>query len=275
MGSFEILQLIITGLYLLAAILFFTGVFANRERLRALSSWMAVVAFGLHTVDIGAVLFMHRGAALASGNFYFSLFAWSLILIYFVVWWRLRSHFLGLTASPLALILFFSSTAVQHLTVTMPKKLTVLFVGMHIGTLFLSMALLAMAFGAGMAFMYLDRKIKAKEKLEGFRKEMPSLETFDKVNHWAIVAGFPLYTFGLVSGFIWGRQTWGKVFTWDPKEIIAVFIWFAFAFLFHQRLIYGWKGRKPARLAIWVFLFTLVSMVGVNFLLPTHHSFKP
>jgi hypothetical protein len=46
--------------------------------------------------------------------------------------------------------------------------------------------------------------------------------------------------------------------------------------MFHQRLAYGWRGRKPAVLVIGVFLLMIVSMLGINFLVPTtFHGFKP
>jgi ABC-type uncharacterized transport system permease subunit len=49
-----------------------------------------------------------------------------------------------------------------------------------------------------------------------------------------------------------------------------------FAYLFHQRVAYGWRGRKPAVMTIAVFLLTVLSMLGINFLVPTtFHGFKP
>jgi ABC-type transport system involved in cytochrome c biogenesis permease subunit len=52
-------------------------------------------------------------------------------------------------------------------------------------------------------------------------------------------------------------------------------VWFLYALLFHQRVMLGWRGRKTAVLLIWVFAISVVSLVGINFLAPSHHSFKP
>ena len=91
---------------------------------------------------------------------------------------------------------------------------------------------------------------------------------------WAARIGFPLYTVSMLAGFLWASFTWKKIISWDPKEIVSIIVWIVFALLFHQRMVLGWRGKKPAKTAIVLFLLCLASLVGVNFLLPTHHSFR-
>jgi len=273
MSSLELLRITVAALYLVGTLLFFGGIFLSRDGLKKAAAWFAILGFGLHTVVLGADLASHSFKTLPRG-FYVKLLSWSIVALFFVAWWRLKLQFLAFVASPLALLLFVFSLTLREQKAVMPESLSGLFFGLHIGSLFLSMALLGIAFGAGVVFLHLDRKIKAKERLTGFRKDLPALAVFDKVNHWAVLFGFPLFTLGMLSGFVWARVTWGKVLSWDPKEVLSIFIWLLFALLFHQRIILGWKGRKPARLLIWVFLFTVISLVGVNIFLPTHHSFQ-
>ncbi|ACV68751.1 cytochrome C assembly family protein [Desulfohalobium retbaense] len=268
-------ELCIIALYLLATILYFTGVIRQRNRLKQLAQTLAVAGFGLHTLDLGLVFFRPGAPAIVQGQFYISLLAWTFLAIYFLLWRKLRLEFLALTAAPLALILFTSSMAVTTERLAVPAKLSSLWFGLHVGTFFLSIALLAMAFGAGIVYLYVDKKIKTKAKLSSLNKDMPALTSVDQANRWAVMLGFPLYTLGLFSGFAWARFTWGRIFSWDPKEIVSLLIWFLFAYLFHQRLAMNWTGRKPAKLAIWIFVLTILSLWGVNFLLPTHHSLQP
>ncbi|MBI9111387.1 inner membrane protein YpjD [Maridesulfovibrio ferrireducens] len=274
MTLFEFFQYVIIALYLMGMTFFIAGTLKNNQVMGKLGNLCAIGGFALHSLDLLLAVTLYKSTVLTGGFFYFSLLGWSFILVYFALWWKVRNTFFALTASPLALLLFIASLAAQSLKVTLPAHLAGLFIGLHIGTIFVSIALMAMAAGAGVAFIYLNNKIKTKANLTSLGKEMPSLNTFDRVNHWAIMIGFPLYTLGLAAGFLWARGTFTKMFSWDPKEIVTLLVWFLFAFLFHQRTVVGWRGRKPAILVIIVFVITMISLWGINFFIPTHHSFK-
>jgi ABC-type transport system involved in cytochrome c biogenesis permease subunit len=57
--------------------------------------------------------------------------------------------------------------------------------------------------------------------------------------------------------------------------VVTIGIWLIYAYLFHQRLALGWQGRKPAKLAIFIFIVSVVSLLGINYFLPSHHTFRP
>lgn len=275
MTASRLFDLLIALLYLAGSVSYPLGLVLRRSNLKRVAVRTSVAAFVLHTLDLG-LRFAEVGAAnLQHGQFYMSLMAWVFVLTFFLLWWKLKHDFLAMVTAPLALILFSSSLAVRTQVLTVPDQFSALWFSLHVGTIFISLGLIAMAFGAGLAYLHLERMIKTKAKLPGFSKDLPSLETFDRANHWAVTVGFPLYTVSLLAGFVWASFTWKKVISWDPKELISIAIWILFALLFHQRMTLGWRGRKPARMAIAVFLLCLFSLVGVNFLLPTHHSFRP
>lgn len=273
MGFAELLPYAAAALYLVGSGGHICGIITRKERPKVAGGMVSGAGFALHGLSLGLGLAQAPALALASGEFYLSLFAWSLLLVLFILWVRLKLSFLGLIATPLALVLLLGSQAVTAARVPMPSSLAGLFFGLHIGTLFASMGLMAMACAAGAAYLKLERRIKSKEKLTGIWAALPSLDKLDAANRLAVTMGFPLYTVGLLSGFVWAGLTWHRFFSWDPKEITAVFIWLLFAYLFHQRLALGWRGRKTAWLAIWVFGLCLASMLGINFLVKTHHSF--
>ncbi|MDY7000673.1 MAG: cytochrome c biogenesis protein CcsA [Thermodesulfobacteriota bacterium] len=275
MDFFKALEIFIIALYFIGSVVFLAGMLGRKNALKKTAEFSALLGFALHTLYLGLYLGAHRIEALVHGNLYFNLLGWVFMLIFFLLWWKHKLEFLALIASPLALLLFLSSLSTTALKVKMPDALSGLFFGLHIALIFLSLAFLAMAFGAGLIFLHLEKKIKTKAKLTGFRKDLPALSTFDAANYWSVVAGFPLFTVGILSGFIWAKITWGRLISWDPKEIVSVFIWLCYAFLFHQRLALGWRGRKPAGMAILVFVLSVLSLVIVNFLTKSHHSFQP
>ena len=260
MGLFDTLHILIIVLYALGTLLFLTGISTGNDRLKRIAIWFAVLGFSFNTVDLAAILGSDP-TALSGGTFYFNILAWCVLAIYFFLWWRLRLEFLAITALPLALLLFVSSMALGGIRVVMPPQLTALFFGLHIGSLVLTLGALMMALGAGIAFIHYNRKLKTKAGLTSMGSTVPSLDKFDTVNRWAVVIGFPLYTLGLFSTFFWYWIAPDKHFTWDIMKIGSFAVWFLYAFLFHQRIVLGWRGRKPAILAIWVFAGMCISLI--------------
>lgn len=271
----DFLPMLVIGLYFLGTGLYVLGSVLRKERLKQGALVLAGCGFALHGADLAAQL-SAGSDALTSARFLFCLLGFGILIIFLLLWWRLRLRFLAVVALPLALVFYATANAATGTSASLPPMLSGLFFLLHIGTLFASMALLAMGFGAGVAFLHLEKRIKTKTGLKKFQQDMPSLDTFDKVNHWVVVLGFPLYSLGLVSGFVWAWLASKRVFSFDPKEILAIAVLCLFAGLFHLRLASGWRGRKPAVMGIVVFLLTVISVLGINFLVPTtFHGFKP
>ncbi|MGE4553867.1 MAG: cytochrome c biogenesis protein CcsA [Desulfovibrionaceae bacterium] len=255
----DLTHALVVGCYLAGTVLVLVGMATGNRRLKTLASVLALAGFVAHGADLAQAL---RGdTALLAAGFYLSFIAWVLLALYLVVWWRFRSPFLSLTALPLGLITYASSLAADGFKVMLPPALTGLFFGLHIGVLALALGLMALAFGAALAFLHVNRRIKSKASLTNLDKGMGSLETFDRINHFAVVAGFVLYTLGLVSSFAWILLTPGKKLIWDVMNVGALGVWLLFAVTFHQRLALGWKGRKPAIMAILVFLCMVVTLL--------------
>ena len=77
------------------------------------------------------------------------------------------------------------------------------------------------------------------------------LDLFDEINYRAVSLGYPLYTVGaLFAGAIWAEQAWGTFWSWDPKEVGSLLVWFFYSAVLHARYNRDWKGSRLAILSI-------------------------
>jgi ABC-type transport system involved in cytochrome c biogenesis permease subunit len=233
---------------------------------------LALAGFACQTLML--VLGFHKtlpgGLSLGA---YLQLLAWFLLLCGLLVWWRLHQEPLLLFSAPWGLILFTMSTPYLENLVNVPSSLHTPFYALHIGALFLSLALLVLAFVAGVLFLFLEGRIKKKRRIALFWQDMPAISILDKINAFATLTAFPLYTLGIVAGLLWAKPVFGNTITGDPKEVISLIIWLIFAVLFHNRLLRNWRGRKAAHLTVLIFILCLFSIFVVNTIMDTHHAF--
>lgn len=255
-------------LYSLGAFGIIIGTLSSRRQLKYIANRITLAGFCLHSVELALALYTLGFAEFSRGQF-MQLLAWCIIFIYIAAWRWLRLPFLGLTAAPLALLLYIlsmrSAKAGGNL---LPEHLSGLFFGLHIWSLYLSLGLLAMAFGSGLLFVYTENKLKKKMPLAEFTKDMPSLATYDKVNMLAVLAGFPLFTLGLMAGFVWAPMAVNLVES--PKTLVSLFVWMLYALLFYQRMALRYRGRKTAVMAIVIFCVSALSFV-IDYS-ASHHS---
>lgn len=272
MISFETVTNAILLLYALATCCGLAGMLARNGPAKKIAALLTLGGFVVQTVS----LVMGSHTALPGGlswGAYLQLMAWFLVLCGLLGWWRLKNETAALFAAPLGLIVFLMSHRFLITQVKLPESLSIYFYALHIGTLFLSLGLMALAFVAGLIFLQTEHKIKTKARIKGFRQDFPALSMLDTVNAITAFVGFPLYTIGLISGFVWAHPTFGSTISGDPKEIISIVAWLMYALLFHMRLSQGWRGRKPALLAVWLFGLSVFSILVVNSFMDTHHAF--
>ena len=258
--------------YGLASVAGIAGMVARSGFWRRTGCWLAAVGFACQTLLLALGFHKALPGGLSLGA-YLQMMAWFVVLCGMVAWLKLRQEAALVFAAPLGLMLFAMSAPYLQAVVQIPPSLKAPFYALHIGALFLSLGLMALAFAAGALFVFLEGRIKSKLYMKGFWQDMPALSMLDKINAATTATSFPLYTLGIVSGLIWAKPIFGATVTGDPKEVISIVIWLLSAALFNNRLTKGWKGRKPARLAVFIFILCLFSIIVVNTLMDTHHAF--
>jgi cytochrome c-type biogenesis protein CcsB len=102
---------------------------------------------------------------------------------------------------------------------------------------------------------------------------LPSAATLDRLAYRMIAFGFPIWTFGIITGAIWAESAWGRYWGWDPKETWSFVTWVVFAGYLHARATSGWKGRRAAVIALVGFASLLVTYYAVNLWIVGLHSY--
>lgn len=272
MLSPEIFTWLTIAIYFLASACGFCGMYSRSAGLRQAGCLLSLAAFLCQTVFL--ILGFHKAfpGGLSIGA-YLQMLAWFFLLCGIAAWWRLRQDALILLAAPFCFILFLMSAPFLQFAIKVPSTLRTPFYALHIGTLFLSLGLFFLAFIAGLLFLFLEKRLKSRKNMRGLWRDIPALSLLDKINSACALAGFPLYTIGILSGLFWAKPVFGSAFSGDPKEISSLLVWLLLAILFHNRLAKGWKGRKPALLVIAIFIISFFSIMVINAFFPTHHSF--
>ena len=272
MISPELSTLLTLCLYGAASLAGISGMLLRSAILRKTGCWLAGFGFLVQTLMLALGFHSTLPEGLSLGA-YLQMLAWFVLLCGLISRLRYRQEATLILSAPLALILFIMSAPYLAAVVKIPPQLSAPFYTLHIGALFLSLGLLTLASAAGCIFLFLEGRIKSKQAMKGFWQDMPALSLLDRINAFAVMTTFPLYTLGIVAGLVWAKPVFGATFNGDPKEVISLVVWLLLAALFHNRLTRGWRGRKPARLAVIIFGLCLFSIIVVNTFMETHHAF--
>lgn len=107
----------------------------------------------------------------------------------------------------------------------------------------------------------------------GVRRVLPSSRSLDLWSYRFVMIGFPIWTFGVICGAIWGEHAWGRYWGWDPKETFAFITWVIFAIYLHARVTYGWREKRAAIITAFGFAAILFTLYAVNLWIAGLHSY--
>ena len=195
----ELLPVLAIHLYALGTAAVVAGILARNEWLKRAALVLTVLAFTTHTLLLIAT-FMDDGFTGLTRSVYVQLLAWCITLSGLVAWLRWRYEALLLTVAPFSLLTFLIALLLRHAETPLPPVLSGMTFTIHIAAIFISIGLMALAFGAGVLFLIQAKSIKSKSKLAGFQKDLPALSALDKINAFTTAVGFPLFTAGVLFG---------------------------------------------------------------------------
>jgi len=244
-------------------------------------SLASIIAFiGLIAQTVGLIMRWFESYKMGIGhaplsNLYESLifFSWTIVLLYLIIEWRIKSRNLGAFVVPFA----FFSMALASFSPNVNARIQPLIPALqsnwlisHVITCFFGYAALTIACGLG--FMYLLKGLEKWERPRLFFRLLPGREIVDELTYHSVVIGFIFLTLGIITGSVWAYSAWGSYWSWDPKETWSLITWFIYAAMLHSRFVRGWRGKRMAIMSIIGFASVLFTYFGVNYL-PGLHSY--
>lgn len=252
--------------------LLYIGYFARPvEMLGRASRWILATGFACHCLFTVCRYLESGYTPITNPHESLSFFSLAVVGVFLAFQWKYRAVILGSFVVPVAFLLLLASASFPWEIRPLTPVLKSGWLAIHAVGAFAAYAAFAVAFCTGI--MYLLQEHYLKKKILGvlFRR-LPSLDTLDDINYRCLTIGFPLLTVAIISGSVWAESAWGSYWSWDPKQTWSLITWFVYAALLHGRLTTGWRGRRAAILAIFGFCVILFTFLGVNILLPGHHS---
>lgn len=174
-----------------------------------------------------------------------------------------REVSLTLIAAPLTAFVTMSGNLTGMQPFLEPQGARAVWLTLHIVLSFAGMAAYATAAAAGTMYLVARRELKSGHFGPIFRF-FPPLETLDRVNHLAAVAGFLALTLGLALAAAYSFQYRALVL---PQIIWGISAWLGVTALAFGRLLRGLQARRAALLSAVSFASVLALYVVFRFAL--------
>jgi cytochrome c-type biogenesis protein CcsB len=117
-------------------------------------------------------------------------------------------------------------------------------------------------------FVLIIMLFKSNKKIETSIKEM------SYVSEMSLTIGIYLLTIGTFLGGMWANESWGRYWSWDPKETWAFISVIVYAIVLHMRLVPGLRGFWAFNVAsLWAIWSVIMTYFGVNYYLSGLHSY--
>lgn len=210
----------------------------------------------------GYVLRWYVSGRIPMGNGYETMLFMSLVIMVLAIIFGNKIKILtpfGFLISGFTLLVAWLSQRNPQITPLMPV-LNSPILSAHVSTIMIAYSLLAFTFFSGVFSLF----IKDKDKLS-------------QLSVLSLIMLYPaeiLLGIGIFLGAVWANISWGRYWSWDPKETWALITFMVYALPFHKTdLKFVSNDKKLQRFFILAFLTVLMTYFGVNYFLGGMHSY--
>lgn len=232
--------------YTAAAILFFLDL-ARREgapQAVRFAPYALGAGAALHAAHVVTASLLSRVCPVETLHFALSLSALMACGVYLALRKRFKLQAIGAFVAPLALSFLIGAQFVgteQSAIAGVSRGLLIL----HIMANLLGVGLFVLAGAAGAVYLVQERSLKQKRP-SWLTAKLPPLDALDRTEHKLLLAGFPLLTFGAVTGGFFVT----RLVSMGGAELLRAGLgyatWVLLAVVLIMRAVAGWRGRRLA-----------------------------
>lgn len=229
--------------YSVATTQFFLALSRPAERaLTGKSAWVMAAGGVLHLVQIVTNSFFTETCPVASMRFALSLAALVTVAAFLIFRVGRRIDALGAFVGPLALLFLVSAQFVNDSGVS--PDISRLLLALHVAANLLGLGVVLLAGGTSAFYVSVERRLKSKQL--GLLGRLPSLDVLDRMSHRLLLLGFPMLTFGVVSGGLFLWQIDASSLASVTRAALGYAGWLGVFVVLMQRALLGYSGRKSA-----------------------------
>lgn len=228
-----------------------------------------VIVFVLHATALGIRWYISGHAPWTNGYEAVIFISWIGVLAGFLMY-RNGNAFLPTAGAFVAVIMM----GFAHGTSLLDPQITPLVPVLKSYWLIIHVAIITSSygfFGLGMViaiFSMILFMLKPSKKIERTLKELTI------VNEMSLTVGIFMLTIGTFLGGMWANESWGRYWSWDPKETWAFISVIVYAIVLHMRLVPGLRGKFAFNLgALWAIAAPIMTYIGVNYYLSGLHTY--
>ena len=218
-----------------------------------------VVSVALHASYVVADWLLYGGHELA--NIHQGLVVLSLLIpvFYLATMGRHRLKMLGAFVTPITIVLFLGAGLRAQVAQVSPEVQGAL-LPFHVAANVLGIAAFALAFAAAVAYLIQESLLRHR-RVGGVFQRLPPLDVLDAFGLRSVTIGFPLFTFGVITGTFWvaSKAPMSVVLGYQGFGVLA---WVCFGSVLLARLAAGWRGRRAAIGTMLGFLCSMIALGG-------------
>ncbi len=199
----------------------------------------------IHAAHVVVASLLSRVCPVESLHFGLSLSALGAVVTYLILRRRFRLHALGAIVAPLALTFLIGAQFVSapRSEAELPRGL----LAFHIAANLIGLGVFLVAGGSSALYVVLERRLRHKKLgVSPSTSRLPPLEALDRAAHRLLLAGFPLLTFGVVTGAVFTQRVAEGGSGAIIRTVLGYATWGLLAAVLLLRQIIGLRGRRAA-----------------------------